>query len=166
MMARVYFDFTDSSDFTLLADPFGYNAIRLNTMFYTPLEINTKSFPVSGFFLLNRIAWFAVALGLLGVTYRKFNFRNYFDQHRKGNGVEDPAAIEVTGGVVSRKIKPDFSGAYFLSTVRTLVKVELRSIFRDNFFMVIVAVSCFFIGFSFWLGTQNYQVRDLPRTAA
>lgn len=60
-----------------LLDPVGVSGIvgsELQT--WTPTEKNTRLITLTGPFLWNRILWLSIAVGALGLTYRRFRFTN------------------------------------------------------------------------------------------
>src|SRR6185312_11314842 len=115
-----------------------------------------------GTFLLNRIIWSGVGLAMLIYTYLRFNFEKFF------SGKRDKAAIDDVDSQVTRSIIPKrkavFTGSYNRTTLVNLVKLELRNIFRDNYFWIIVSCGMIFLGFVFWMGRRTFGVPDYPRT--
>ncbi|MDP4252290.1 MAG: hypothetical protein Q8918_19500, partial [Bacteroidota bacterium] len=91
-----------------------------------------------------------------------FNFEKFF------SGKRDKAAIDDVDSQVPRSMIPKrkaiFTGSYNRSTLINLVKLELRNIFRDNYFWIIVSCGMIFLGFVFWMGNGQFGVPDYPRT--
>ncbi|WP_299701219.1 M1 family aminopeptidase [uncultured Pontibacter sp.] len=64
-------------DLTKLLDPVGVAGIVGNELqTWTATEKNTRLVTLEGMFLLNRVMWGSVAIGLLWLTYRRFSFTN------------------------------------------------------------------------------------------
>ena len=157
-----FFNNTNNATVINLADPFGLNGIRYLSNAANSVQKNTTLLPVEGTFLLNRIIWSGVGLIILIYTYMRFNFEKFF------SGRRDKAAIDEVDSHVSRAIiqkrKAVFTGSYNRSTLVNLVKLELRNIFRDNYFWIIISCGVIFLGFVFWMGRRTFGVPDYPRT--
>jgi len=64
-------------DLVKLLDPIGVTGIIGNELqTWTPTDKNTRLITLEGMFLLNRILWGSVAVGLLFFTYLRFSFTN------------------------------------------------------------------------------------------
>lgn len=157
-----FFNNTNNTTVINLADPFGLNGIRYLSNAANSVQKNTTLLPVEGTFLLNRIIWSGVGLTILIYTYLRFNFEKFF------SGKRDKAAIDDVDSHVNRSIIPKrkaaFAGSYNQSTLINLVKLELRNIFRDNYFWIIISCGMIFLGFVFWMGRGEFGVPDYPRT--
>ena len=58
-----------------IADSFGMAAFFEQTQYWTAYQKNTQLLSFSGLFLLNRILWIALSIGVLLLTYKAFSFR-------------------------------------------------------------------------------------------
>lgn len=148
----------------ILSDPFGLSAVRFATMNANSITLNETVFPLKGEFLVNRFIWTGVGLAVLAVTYMRFNFEKFF------SGKNDRARIdeEYTAGNIAelQNSHVSFEKPYNIKTLKSLTKIELMNILRDNYFWFIVGAGSVFLGFVFWLGQRTYDVPDFPRTVA
>ncbi|HVU95552.1 MAG TPA: hypothetical protein VHE34_10020 [Puia sp.] len=166
LAARVYFDFTNNTVFSQLADPFAFNSVRLITGSYPPATRNSAVLPFSGLFLVNRLIWTVIGVLILFYTYSRFSFGRFLvpaRERKKPGGKGDRLIGEA---IKMPFILPRFGRKYILRCMKTLVRVEIKNFSRDIFFRIILAAYLLFLVFFFWLGAENYQVRDLPRTVA
>ena len=62
----------ESMAIAAVADPFGIAAFFEQTQYWTPFQKNTQLLSFSGLFLLNRLVWIFVSIGILLGTYRLF----------------------------------------------------------------------------------------------
>ncbi|HET9235287.1 MAG TPA: hypothetical protein VFP10_14220, partial [Candidatus Eisenbacteria bacterium] len=58
-----------------LLDPFGLTAFFDVTRYWTAAEKNVRFVPLEGIFLFNRLLWIALAVGILAIVYKRFDFR-------------------------------------------------------------------------------------------
>ncbi|MGZ3776694.1 MAG: hypothetical protein ACXVI9_03645 [Mucilaginibacter sp.] len=146
-----------------ISDPFGLNGLRFQMNNASTTQHNTELIKMSGPLAINRLLWPGVSFLILIFTYFRFNFEKFFAGKRDKSTIDD-----VTSRVNHKSIKTpaiSFSGKYERKTLSNLVKLELLNIIRDNYFWIIVITGSLFLGFVFWLGSNNYGVQDLPRTA-
>ncbi|MEO6964100.1 MAG: hypothetical protein ABIY90_19180, partial [Puia sp.] len=153
---------TNNATVINLADPFALNGIRYLSNAANSIQKNTTILPIGGTFLLNRVIWSGVGLIILIYTYLRFNFENFFSGRRDKAEIDDVHSH--VGRVVIQKRKAVFTGTYNRSTLVNLVKLELRNIFRDNYFWIIISCGMVFLGFVFWMGNREFGVPDYPRT--
>jgi len=146
-----------------ISDPFGLNGLRFQMNNASTTQHNTELIRMSGPLSINRVLWPGLSLLILIFTYIRFNFEKFFAGTRDKSAIDD-----VTIRANSKTIKTpavSFSGRYERKTLSNLVKLELLNIIRDNYFWIIVIAGSLFLGFVFWLGSNNYGVQDLPRTS-
>jgi ABC-2 type transport system permease protein len=62
-----------------LIDLIGFVNVLLEMEELTPLESNTRLIVLEGMFLVNRVVWIGIALGVLAFTHRRFQFGHPFD---------------------------------------------------------------------------------------
>ncbi|MFA6954491.1 MAG: M1 family aminopeptidase [Thermoanaerobaculia bacterium] len=110
-----------------LVDPFALSAFFEQTRFWTPAERNVRLIVVGGNFLLNRVAWIAVASVAWAVLYRIFAFRVM----RLGRG-RTPAADPVSpaAAVMSQRVvvEPDRGARAVWAALLSASRFEVRTI--------------------------------------
>jgi len=155
---------TDNRSLSYYIDAFGFTPLNLLQWQNSPAAFNHLQIPVSGMLLVNRVIWTSTGLFIILLTWSRFSLVKFFggraDKSKRKKDAEPPAN-EV------RKIPKTitgFTGNYNRNTLLSLTKIEWVSIFRDNYFRLIVGVGIFFLAFIFWLGGRQYGVQDLPRT--
>ncbi len=157
-----FLDHTNNQTAIVLSDPFSLNAVRFASNNTNSATQNTSLFELSGNFLVNRFIWGGVGLTVILFTYLRFNFEKFF------SGKHDRARIDeehTPGGIAELKnTRVTFKKPYAINTLKSLTKIELLNIIRDNYFWFIVGTGSFFLGFVFWMGMRNYDVPDYPRT--
>ncbi|MDO3626708.1 hypothetical protein [Mucilaginibacter sp. BT774] len=162
-IALFFLDHTTNTTVIGISDPFGLNGVRFQMNNSSTAEHNNSLIAMNGPLAVNRFLWPGLGLVVLIITYFRFNFERFFA------GKRDKAAIDETGTRSNKLLKipaVSFSGKYNKITLKSLVKLELVNIIRDNYFWIIVGAGSVFLGFVFWLGDNNYGVPDLPRTVS
>jgi ABC-2 type transport system permease protein len=163
LIALFFLDHTTNTTVIGISDPFGLNGVRYQMNNSSTTQHNNTLIAISGPLAINRLLWPGLGLAVLLVTYIYFNFEAFFA------GKRDKAAIDEAGTKSNQILKTSavsFSGKYNKITLRSLIKLELLNIIRDNYFWIIVGAGSVFLGFVFWLGDNNYGIPDLPRTVS
>lgn len=162
-MGLFFLDHINNPTVIGIIDPFGLNGVRMTMQSASATEQNTQLILISGPLAVNRILWPGVGLVILLFTYLRFNFERFFA------GKRDKASIDETGEKSGRPISipaVSFTEKYERRTLSNLIKLELLNIIRDNYFWIILGCGSIFLGFVFWLGSNNAGVPDYPRTVA
>jgi len=160
-MGLFFLDHINNPTVIGIIDPFGLNGVRMIKQSASATEQNTQLILINGSLAVNRILWPGIGLLVLLVTYLRFNFERFFA------GKRDKASIDETGeksGKLIRIPAVSFTGRYERRTLTNLIKLELLNIIRDNYFWIILGCGSLFLGFVFWLGSNNAGVPDFPRT--
>ncbi|HYO74306.1 MAG TPA: hypothetical protein VEU33_50355, partial [Archangium sp.] len=125
----------DTKWIAALVDPFGMNAVRLVTEYWTPSEKNTLLVPLERWFLLNRLLWVGLGAAMLGYTLVRFQRTHARAGGRAEATAESPAAqAPLTAPSVTR----DFRGATFLRLLPRLAWLDLKETVKNVYFLVIV----------------------------
>ncbi|HEY9001741.1 MAG TPA: hypothetical protein VIM89_10340 [Mucilaginibacter sp.] len=160
-IALFFLDHTTNTTVIGISDPFGLNGVRYQMNNSSAVQHNNSLIAMNGPMAINRFLWPGLGLVVLIITYLRFNFERFFA------GKRDKATIDEVG-VRSNKILKipavSFSGKYNKITLKSLIKLELLNIIRDNYFWIIVGAGSVFLGFVFWLGDNNFGIPELPRT--
>lgn len=160
-IALFFLDHTTNTTVIGISDPFGLNGVRFQMNNSSAAQHNNSLIAMNGPLAINRFLWPGLGLVVLIITYLRFNFEAFFA------GKRDKAAIDEVGARSNKILKTpvvSFSGSYNKTTLKSLVKLELLNIIRDNYFWIIVGAGSVFLGFVFWLGDNNFGIPDLPRT--
>ena len=162
-VALFFLDHTNNTTVIGISDPFGLNGVRYQMGNSSTAQHNSTLIPFNGPLAINRLLWPGLSLVVLLFTYVRFNFEKFFA------GKRDKSAIDDIGARTNKVLKTpvvNFSGKYNRSTLKSLIKLELLNIIRDNYFWIIVGTGSAFLCFVFWMGDNNYGVPDLPRTVS
>jgi len=163
LIALFFLNNTTNTTVIGISDPFGLNGVRFQMNNSSTAQHNNDLIAINGPLAINRLLWPGIGLLSLIITYVRFSFEKFFAGRR------DKAAIDEAGTRSSKALKiPDvsFSGRYNKTTLRSLLKLELLNIIRDNYFWIIIGAGSVFLGFVFWLGDRNFGVSDFPRTVS
>ncbi|RYU95623.1 M1 family aminopeptidase [Emticicia agri] len=66
--------FQNKGEWVDLIDPMSFNPIMRHLNDWSPIERNTRLFVLEGSFLINRLLWIGVSIGMLMFTYFRFRF--------------------------------------------------------------------------------------------
>lgn len=124
-------------------DPFGMAAFFEQTQHWTALQRNTTVLQLSGNFLWNRIGVILLAFMLLITAYHFFKFKIGSQKKKKIAIANDQG----TKKYVYNKIATQLSGKdYFLSTILSFLKIDLKSTIKSIPFLVLVVLTLFMLG--------------------
>ena len=143
LMAQAVPASPESMVIAALADPFGIAAFFEQTQYWTPFQKNTQLLSFSGLFLLNRLIWIFVSVGLLLVTYKLFLFRMITKKVKK----QPKAKIDKQQLLAYKPIKALHNFKAQSQAFLALLKIELNSVFRSLPFIAVL-IMWFFIAFS------------------
>lgn len=93
-----------------LADPFGINALKAMTKYWTASERNVRTIGFPTLLLWNRLLWLAIAAGVLALLQRAFGFTERFARGRAERRIDAPAiapgrVVPKIGGVFGRRTR-------------------------------------------------------------
>ena len=141
MMAQAVPASPESMAIAAVADPFGIAAFFEQTQYWTPFQKNTELLSFKGLFLLNRVVWIVVALGILLGTYRVFSFRKISKKVKK-----EPKLKNSKVPVLAYTPK---TGLYNFKGQRmaffSLLKIELKSVFKSLPFIAVLLMWLFIV---------------------
>lgn len=124
-------------------DPFGMAAFFEQTQYWTALQRNTTVLQLSGNFLWNRIGVILLAFMLLLAAYKFFKFKIVNQQKKKIAIANDQESKKY----VYNKTATQLSGkGYFISTILSFLKIDLKSTIKSIPFVVLVVLTLFMLG--------------------
>ncbi|MBS1528421.1 MAG: hypothetical protein JST19_22430, partial [Bacteroidetes bacterium] len=160
-IALFFLNNTNNATVIGISNPFALNGVRFQMVNSSTAQHNSTLIAINGPLAINRLLWPGLSFIALMITYARFSFGKFFA------GKRDKAAIDDVGARTNKTLKKPvvlFTGEYNKVTLKSLVKLELLNIIRDNYFWMIIGAGSVFLGFVFWLGENNYGVPELPRT--
>ncbi|HEX5749052.1 MAG TPA: M1 family aminopeptidase [Archangium sp.] len=153
----------DSKWLGALVDPFGMNAMRLVTEYWTSVEKNTVLVPLEGWFLLNRLLWVGLGAVMLGYTLLRFQRTHAL----AGGRVEAPVETEAPRAVLTvPSVTRDFRDGTFLRMLPRLAWLDLKETVKNVYFLVMVLAGIIMVfgasrTLGFMFGTPVYPVTYL-----
>ncbi len=125
-------------------DPFGLAAFYEQTNYWTPLEKNSNLLSLSGNFLINRIIWLGIAVGLFFTAFRMFSFRTFGKRGKQAPQADMGMATTPYGAIKTNPEK-----AWWPSTL-SLIKIEFTTVLKGLPFLVIILFWIFILGTEAW----------------
>ncbi len=118
-----------------LLDPFGISSFYEQTLFWAPVDKNSKMISFSSLLLWNRLLWIGVASAFMYLTYRIFSFKEVNKKVKEQKTVED-----YNGDLKHKSIKPKIGNVSSIQSFISILKLELKSVFRSIPFLVILLI--------------------------
>lgn len=153
----------ENKDLVQLIDPFGINTFNLQTRYLTPYEKNNFYLPLEGNLLLNRMLWIGVGLVLFIAAYLRFNFNYFFNSPQKSNKEKQEKESNYSYKIPDFII--DFSKKYQWNSLKTLWKIEVQNIIKNNYFQSILLGGLIILIVDYWVGMTWYGTPNYPTTA-
>ncbi|WP_439132318.1 M1 family aminopeptidase [Polaribacter sp.] len=122
-----------------ITDPFGIAAFLEQTQYWTAFEKNTQLISFSGLFLLNRLIWILLSIGILLLTFKLFSFRKLSKKVKKQSKKKKENIALVP--YLPKKAQYNFKAQ--ITAFIYLLKLELKSIFKSLPFIAVLLM---------WLG--------------
>ncbi|WP_223266517.1 ABC transporter permease/M1 family aminopeptidase [Gelidibacter gilvus] len=124
-------------------DPFGMVAFFEQTRYWTALEKNTMVLQLSGNLLFNRIAIILLALAFLYASFKLFKFKVSNKQKKKVENVDELANRKY---VFSKTATKPQGKKYFISTIVSFLKIDLKSTLKSIPFVLLIIITLFVVG--------------------
>ena len=138
-----------------LWEPFGAGAFGAATHYWTASERNTLTPAIVGDVLWNKLIWMAVALALLAVAYRLFNFQAAELSGRKAR--KGALAIPATDSPPAAPValaKPAFNAAATWAQLWARTRLDLGQVFKSPAYFVLLGLAGLLSLFNLWLATD------------
>jgi ABC-type transport system involved in multi-copper enzyme maturation permease subunit len=146
-----------------VVDPFGMNALRTVTEYWTSSEKNTLLVPLEGWLLVNRLLWGGLGAAMLGFTLLRFQRTHAL----AGGRAEATAETEATQAPLTvPAVTRDFRGGTFLRLLPRLAWLDLKETVKNVYFLVMVLAGVIMVfgasrTLGFMFGTPVYPVTYL-----
>jgi ABC-2 type transport system permease protein len=141
----------DTKWIAALVDPFGLNAQRLLTEYWTVAEKNTRLHPLEGWLLINRLVWLVIGAGALVFTWLRFQRTHALPLRGKPEVELPPEPVSAGSAVQLPPAARDFQGATFLRLLPRLAWLDLKETVKNVYFVVIVLAGVLFV----LIGSRN-----------
>lgn len=158
----------DNQTIAAVLEPFGEQALKKITKYWSPSEQNTLLIPFENELLYNRLLWTGIAAAITLFTYFRFTFSQFnepatlFKRKSKSEFLSITSAAVQSLADIPKSIQV-FSTRFSFFQTWYLAKFEYRKIVKSIFFLIIIALSILsFIAVSSQLsliyGTSTYPV--------
>jgi ABC-2 type transport system permease protein len=158
----------DNQEIGAILEPFGEQAFRYVTRYWTPDDQNTLSLPFEGVILINRLLWFSIGILIVGITYARFRFSQFNEPvsffRRKSSKMLSLPSAPLQSLSELPKAGQDFSSRFSWYQVWFLAKFEFSKIVKSIFFYIIVGLSIASLLLVFTQGAQIYGTKTYPVT--
>lgn len=133
----------DNKEMAAILEPFGAEALSYTTQYWTPFDQNTRSVPLEGVLLQNRLLWFGIALIITFVTYFKFSFSQFLSpfswfKRKNESATNEPAPVQSLSQLP--KVSQHFSFGNSFKQMLYLAKFEFAKLTKSTFFIIICAL--------------------------
>lgn len=155
-----------NQDLADILDPFAFNTYSNATKYWTPVEQNVLTQPLTGNFLINRLLWIGASLLLLVFTLFRFDFVRFLDKRLGKKKKGEVAEVEDKSGVSWSlpRVMPTFSNGLYFRQMLQQAWLEFRSILKDVYFIGMILGGVLFLFLDGWLGNTIYGTPNLPMT--
>ncbi|MCC2545818.1 ABC transporter permease [Hymenobacter sp. BT175] len=154
-----------------LADPMSFGPVLSHlSIDWSPQEKNTRFLLLEGSFLVNRLLWFGISLGLLAFTYFRFQFVLPGAGQKQPPGKPQPAAVAAweTLNWGTAEALPSASGTYGwvtqLRQLRLITWESFRQLAKSKAGLPLLAVLALLVGATVPGNLKGRGVPLLPRT--
>jgi len=157
----------DNKTVAAILEPFGGQAFRYMTQYWTASDQNSKMIPLEGNLLYNRLLWLGLAVVITIGSYLKFSFSQFlspFSLFKKAKDMEPVAEASIDQNLASLpKVVQSFTTKETWKQLFYLAKFEFQKLTKSVFFIIICALGvvmmCIFSRFMGAVyGTETYPV--------
>jgi ABC-type transport system involved in multi-copper enzyme maturation permease subunit len=138
------------TDLRVLADPLGMSTYLASSRYLTAAELNAGAIRVTDMMVLSRLLWVGAAIGLLGLTWRRFRFSERSlsrrGQRRLRRQEAAAAAASAAGPAApfARLPEPSFGSRTALAQFVARAGMEARHIFKSPAFPILLLIAFVF----------------------
>lgn len=138
----------DNKTLAGLLDPFGDRAISILTEYWTVSERNTRTVPLSGVLLWNRLLWMGVSALIWTVCAWRFSFARFAQEsvakaRRATDSDDKEAALPVSAGAHAAAVQPQQRPAWHM--LPGLIGLYFRETVTNIYFGVLVLAGLLFM---------------------
>ncbi len=147
-------------DIMAASDPFMIRALAESTRYWTAVERNTQLLSFDGLVMINRFVWLGVSLGLVGLSYALFSFR----QAAKLPKEKKAKKADIATVLKAPRISPNWSGSAFYKQFMMRTRFEVGSVVKSLPFLIIIGFSMFLLITALINRGVGYGLDALPVT--
>jgi ABC-2 type transport system permease protein len=154
-----------------LLEPFGFGAFGEATRYWTSSERNVLVPAIAGDILWNKLIWMGVALAVLALAYRLFNFQSAERSGRsrkaaKLAAIADGSEAAPAASSFVRPAQPRFTPATAWVQLWARTKLDAAQVFRSPAYFVLLGLAALLSVANLWFATDvsAYGGRIFPVT--
>jgi len=132
----------DNQSMAALLEPFGEQALKQITKYWSPDEQNNLMIPFEGVLLYNRLLWLSIGVGITFLTYYRFQFSQFnnpvslFKRKQKEHYSIPSAPIHSLSELP--RVQQLFKGAIVWQQIKLITRFEFLKIVKSIFFLIVV----------------------------
>lgn len=158
----------DNQQLAAILEPFGQQAFRLITKYWSPEEQNNLKLPFEGVMITNRLLWFGIGILITFFTYVRFRFSQFnnpvtFFRRNRKTELSLPSVPVLSFSDILHPLQ-NFSTRYSLYQIWFLAKFEFNKITRSIFFLIIAVIAAASLMLVVPVGNVIYGTPTLPVT--
>ena len=160
----LYMTVTNSTQVPSLWDPFMTEVVYEQTRYWTASERNSNLLSYSGLILKNRLLWFGVAFGFLGLAYSRFSFQSTAKPAKRNPGrtlVEAGTQATIKTG---HRGSPDWAKGTNFKQLLFRTRFEVLAVLKSTPFILLMGFSLFLLFFALTGRETSYDVNTYPLT--
>ncbi len=132
----------DNQTLAAIVEPFGTQAFRSLTRYWSPDEQNNLLIPFEGVLLYNRLLWLGISMGISALTFYRFQFSQFnnpisFFGRKNNNKTLSLSSAPVLALSDIPKAIQNFSAKFSWYQTWFLAKFEFNKIVKSIFFIII-----------------------------
>lgn len=133
----------DNQSMAAVMEPFGEQALKQITKYWSPDEQNSLMIPFESVLLYNRLLWLGIGVGITYFTYYKFQFSQFNNPVSLFKRKHKTELLSLASSPIHSlsqlpKVEQLFSGKIILQQIKLLVRFEFLKIVKSIFFVIIV----------------------------
>ena len=152
----------DSEWLSVYVDPFGAKAQSFIDKYWSIHELNTTQLSLTGKFLINRMIWLGLAVGIFIFTLFRFSYKGFLSSKKKTNTKENKE--DYKEGQALPEVIQVFSSKARRENLWSLSKIEFLSIVKETAFIILMGIGVLIAGFTAYQANQVYGTPSLPLT--
>ncbi len=131
----------DNETLKVLLDPFGITALSLYTQYWTVSDMNTLLMPLNSIFILNRVIFLVLSIGILWYTYKKFEFTAFLEKKRKRLAVISENTELIDYQIQEPAISYDRKKLFSFSQCLSVSWLDFKKIVKHPAFLILTALA-------------------------
>ncbi len=156
----------ENKDLVSLLDPFALETFSNITRYWTPVEQNKLTLPLTKLLIWNRIIWVGIGLLAFLFTFFRFDFIKFLNRNFKSKkkNISEASSNPTAALTKLPKVSQVFPSGLSIKLLFDLAKMEFKNIVRDNFFRAILIAALGFLLFDAFYGFNIYGTPSFPLT--